>query len=216
MSGTTQNIYKSGQSVSYVCKTGYTPIINVTTCQPTKIWSPSPVCNIVNCTVPDLNNGIYVRPSGTGTANTSEYAYNTTLKVQCNKWYDNTNGSNSFTCQEDGLWSRSPPQCVKILCNDSTDVSHASINNYPELGVGDKGNVSYNSTYFYLTEGSTEVTCTESRRFTWTTTPQFGKVSYILHWTNSCYILHIFPSSRNQLLHLSLPQIIYFYIQKHF
>jgi len=181
VSGTTQRIYKSGQSVSYVCKTGYTSIINVTTCQPTKIWSPSPVCNIVKCTAPVLNNGIYIRPSGTETAKTSEYAYRTTLQVQCNLWYDITYGSNNFTCQEDGTWSRSPPKCVKILCNDSTDVSHVSINTYPELGVGDRGNVSYNSTYFYLTEGSPEVTCTESMRFTWTTKPHFGKVSYILH-----------------------------------
>jgi len=102
------------------------------------------------------------------------YTYGTTLNIQCNEWFEITNGPNSLTCQKDRTWSPSPPQCVKMICNDSTDISHASIDNYPELGVGENGTVSYNSTYFYITEGSLEVTCTGSRKLKWTSQPHFG------------------------------------------
>jgi len=184
LSNTAKQIYAANESLSFTCNTGYIPRSVETTCQPTKVWSPPPVCNIVNCTVPTLNNGHYFTKTRVS-ANKLTYTYGTTLNIQCNEWYEIFNGSDSLTCQEDGTWSPSPPQCVKIICNDSTDVYHASIDNYPELGVGESGNVSYNSTYHYITEGSLEVTCTESRRFAWTTQPLFGKVSFF-------FALHLF------------------------
>ena len=182
LSDTAKQIYKPAESVSFTCNTGYKPQSGETTCLPTKVWSPPPVCNIVNCTVPALNNGQYLKLASDNVnwemTDEQKSTYRTTLKIQCNQWYEITYGSNSFTCQEDGTWSPSPPQCVKVFCNDSTDVRHASIVNYPGLGVGENGNVSYNATYFYITEGSPDVTCTESRRFAWTTQPYFGKVLY--------------------------------------
>ena len=181
LSGATKSIYKSYESVSFTCDTGFIPNTNATSCLATKVWSPPPVCNIVNCTVATLNNGQYKTLSDTGTwvsANKSSYTYGTTLKVKCNKWYEITDGSSNLTCLENGSWGPSNVQCVKIFCNNSTDVSHVSINNYPELGVGETGNVSYNTTHFYITQGSLEVKCNESRRFIWTTAPLFGKVSY--------------------------------------
>jgi len=179
LSNTQKHIYKADESVSFSCNTGYIPKSGETTCLPTKVWSTAPVCKIVNCTVPVLNNSQYITETSVA-AKELTFTYGATLNIQCNEWYDITNGSETLTCQEDGTLSPSPPHCVKILCNDSTDVYHASIDNYPELEVGESGNVSYNSTYFYITEGSLEVTCTESRRFAWTTQPLFGKISFIL------------------------------------
>ena len=177
LSGISQSIYKSGDVVLFTCNTGYIPKSGETTCLSTKVWSPPPVCNIVSCTVPALNNGQYLTEAWVS-VNKLTYTYGTILNIRCDDRYEINNGPNSLTCQEDGTWSTWPPQCVKIICNDSTDVRHASIYNYPKLGVGENGNVSYNSTYFYLTEGSLNVTCTESRKFAWTTLPLFGKVLF--------------------------------------
>jgi len=189
-----KQIYKPAESASFTCNTGYKPESSETTCLPTTDWSPPPVCNIVNCTVPTLNNGQYFKlaPDNVTWAMTYEQksTYGTTLKVQCNQWYEITNGSNSLKCQEDGTWSPSPPQCVKILCNDSTDIRHAPIYNYPELGVGENGTLSYNSTYFYLKEGSLIVTCTESRKFAWTLQPYFGKGLYNYICTQLYFIIY--------------------------
>ena len=183
-SNTAKQIYKADESVSFSCNTGYISKNSETTCLSTKVWSSPPVCNIVNCTVPALNNGQYLKftPGNSAWKSIQEqkFSYGTVLKIQCNKWYETTDGSSNRTCLENGTWGLSLPQCIKITCNDSTDASHASVDNYPELGVGESGHVSYNSTYFYITEGSLEVTCTESRRFAWTTQPLFGKVSFIL------------------------------------
>jgi len=107
-------------------------------------------------------------------ADEQKFTYGTVLKIQCNKWYETTDRSSNRTRLENGIWGLSLPQCVKIICNDLTDISHESIDNYPELRVGESGNVSYNATYFYITEGLTAVMCTESRKFTWTSQPHFG------------------------------------------
>jgi len=183
LSSTAKEIYKADESVSFSCNTGYIPNKSETTCLPTKVWSPPPVCNIINCTVPALSNGQYLKLTSNNSkwekTDEHKFKYGTILNIQCNKWYETTDESSNRTCKEDGTYSPSPPHCVKVLCNDSTDVSHASVDNYPELGVGESGNVSYNSTYFYLTEGSLEVTCTDSRTFKWTSQPHFGTVSYI-------------------------------------
>jgi len=122
VSGTAKSIYKSGESICFACKTGYRLNTNVTTCLPTKIWFPPPVCNTVKCTVPVLTNGMYLNATDTGTwvsANESAYRYGSTLKVQCNEWYEITGMPNNLTCKHDGTWDLSPPQCVKGICNHS-------------------------------------------------------------------------------------------------
>ena len=217
LSDTAKHIYKPAESVSFTCNTGYKPESSKTTCLPTTDWSPPPVCNIVNCTVPAVNYSHYFKLASDNVTwemtDEQKSTYRTTLKVQCNQWYEITNGSNTLKCQEDGTWSPSPPQCVKILCNDWTDISHAPIYNYPQLGVGESGTVSYNSTYFYLRNGSLEVTCTESRKIAWSTQPFFGKVLYnyyciqlyfiTYHWI---YIKNHFTHSCDKSLHLTLSQ----------
>ena len=100
-------INKAKESVSFTCIAGYIPI---------KVWSPVPFCNIVNCTVSILNNNQYITEPWVS-ANELTYTYGTTLNIQCKEWYEITNGSDSLTCQEDGTWNPSPPQCVKIICN---------------------------------------------------------------------------------------------------
>jgi len=178
LSNTEKQIYKADESVSFSCNTGYIPKNSVTTCLPTKVWSVPPVCNIVNCKLPASNNNQYLKLTSNNSAwemtDEQTFTFGTVLNIQCNKWYETTDGSSNRTCLENGTWGLSLPQCVKTTCNDSTDASHASVDNYPELGVGESGNVSYNSTYFYITEGSPEVTCTEKKKYTWTSQPHFG------------------------------------------
>jgi len=123
-------IYKAKESVSITCIAGYIPNNNVATCLPTKVLSPPPVCNKVNCTVPILNNGQYLTEAWVSANELSIYIYGTTWNIQCNTLYEITIKPNNPTCQEDGTWDPSPPHCLKITCKNSTDVSHASIDNY--------------------------------------------------------------------------------------
>ena len=68
----------------------------------------------------------------------------------------------------------SSPICVRIPCNDTTEVKDEAVDTFPELGVGETGNVTYNTTHFVLRNGSTVVTCMEIRKLSWQQTPQFG------------------------------------------
>jgi len=58
-------------------------------------------------------------------------------------------------------------QCVKTLCNDSSDVKYESIEVYPQLAIGEVGTVLYNSTFFYLKRGLVDVSCTMKRNMIW-------------------------------------------------
>ena len=175
LSDTAKQIYKPAESVSFTCNTGYKPKSGETTCLPTTAWSPPPVCNIVNCEVPVLNNGQYLTEVGVSAGKTN-YPYGTTIYVRCNHGYDISNGTYSRTCHEDGTWGPSNAQCVKMFCNDNkVGLNNSSIYRYPVLGLGERGNIAYNRTYFALTEGSLTITCTENRTFRWTSQPHFGR-----------------------------------------
>ena len=137
------------------------------------MWYPPPVCTTVNCTVPILNNGQYLTEAWVS-ANLLPYTYGTTFIIQCNTLYEITNGSNSITCQKDGTWSSSPPQCVKITCNDSC--IHRQL---PRTWSWRKWKRVLQLDILYITEGSPAVICTESSKFTWTSQQKFGMVSYI-------------------------------------
>lgn len=61
------------------------------------------------------------------------------------------------------------------MCNDTSDVRHASIDSFPVLDIGEHATVSYNTDKFYLYAGSVEVKCTASKILTWIKAPELGK-----------------------------------------
>lgn len=167
-----QSPYDYGSVLVPTCNTGYNIANNISrrVCKQHNEWSgPNPVCEIIKCKRPSVLNGqitYHFKDS---------YNYGTSIHIKCNDWYETIDRSYRRTCQADGTWGPPELQCVKILCNDTVNVNHVSIYRYPEIGVGENANVSYNSSYFYLSDGSVEIRCNENRRFTWIKQPYFGK-----------------------------------------
>ena len=195
--------FKAGNNVSFSCNEGFTQLQSTTTCQATRVWSPPPVCTEITCKVPHLGNGDYTvrwsasrktnehefhNTSTTSNAHNNTYLYNTTLVIKCNEGYELKGESATRTCQADGTWGQTPLVCVKILCNDNSDVRHEHIDHYPELAIGENGTVSYNSEHIFLSSGYTELTCSTSRKLQWIKAPQFGKRFKTSMYTKRCKI----------------------------
>ena len=77
------------------------------------------------------------------------------------------------TCQRTRAWSPNP-ECFRF-CNDTSDVEHEFIDEFPPLANGEYGIVSYNTELFYLKAGSVEVKCLNSRKLSWSQVPELGK-----------------------------------------
>jgi len=171
-----QPSYDFGTVLVPTCNTGYYMLSNVAKriCEQLDTWSGSdPQCRIVTCKTPNFSNGHYYP--------LSSYLYNATIIITCTEGYELKGGSATRTCQADGTWGQPPLECVKILCNDTSDVRHEHIDHYPELAIGENGTVSYNSNHIFLSSGYTEVTCATSRKLKWIKAPQFGKLLKTKH-----------------------------------
>jgi len=155
-----------------ICDQGYTISNNVKqrVCVHYNSWSgEEPKCSIVTCHKPaSIVNG-WLSP------NQQTYIYNTTVLLSCNDGYEVKEGTARRTCLGDGTWGPVPIDCVKIICNDTVNVRHESIVEYPVITIGEFGSVTYNSSFFHLQEGSTEVHCSANRIFAWTNSPLFGR-----------------------------------------
>jgi len=163
--------YDYGSVLIPTCDYGYFISNNVSerVCETSNFWSGNdPVCEIIKCFRPTVQNGLF-------TPTRNFYDYKSQIKIQCNMNFEIKDGPDTRTCQEDGTWGLNTLQCVKIMCNDTLDVSHKSINTYPELAFGEIGSVLYNSTVFYLRSGSVEVICSVERKLSWISTPEFGR-----------------------------------------
>jgi len=172
-----QHVYDIGTVLVPTCHTGYYMSNNVEkrVCERSHSWSGSePKCTMFECETPNVTNGNFTSI----TLRTKSYRYRDKISIQCDHGYEIKSGSAIRTCQANGTWDQLPMECVKIICNDTSDLIHAAItlNAYPTLALGQSGNVTFNSTFFYLQHGSVEVTCAESRKLTWVTKPHFGMI----------------------------------------
>jgi len=173
-----QGSYDFGTVITPICNKGYTIANNVTerVCEEPNRWSSDePQCTLVTCIRPtSIENGVL-------TPNQHTYDYNTWITLRCNAGYEVKGGIQQLRCLEDGSWGAVSLQCVKIVCNDTTNVQHESINTYPNISFGEPGNVTYNSSFFHLKEGSTKVNCSAGRKLVWTKPPQFGRCALLCH-----------------------------------
>jgi len=154
------------------CQKGYYIMNNITQliCNDTNVWiGGDPICAIVQCQSPIVANGTVV-------SSKSIYTYNTSITIECDNGFEIKDGSYTRTCKEDGTWGPLISHCEQIRCNDLLDVSHQAVIAFPQLLIGDVGNVMYNATIFYLTRGSTEVICSSKKTLTWTSAPTFGMI----------------------------------------
>jgi len=95
------------------------------------------------------------------------------ITIACNAGYGTFRPTT--TCQRPRAWLPNP-DCRFMFCNDTRDVNHSSINEFPTLVNGEQGTVSFHSGLFYLKSGSVEVTCLSSRKLSWVKVPEFGKI----------------------------------------
>jgi len=170
--------YDFGTVLVPTCNTGYDMSNNVEkrVCEQLHKWSGSkPVCEIVECKTPTVLNGDFT----SSTLRTKSYRYRDIIYIQCDQGYEINSGSATLTCQANGTWDQPHTECVKIICNDTSGIRQAAIilNAYHTFAFNQSGNVTFNSTFFYLQDGSVEVTCSESRKLTWVTKPDFGMIN---------------------------------------
>jgi len=187
-----ETTYRPGDNVSVICDTGFKADSLKVTCNASRFWDPQPVCTMVTCPAPVVNNGYYITNSDISALEShttpdigdtthqdldraESYTYNTTIYIVCNDGYE-ANGPTTGTCLADGKWGQQISMCVKIVCNDTTEVNHEALIKFPtDLGLFKTGNASYNSAHFYLSDGGTEVECQVNRRLAWMRRPTFGK-----------------------------------------
>ncbi|XP_064894760.1 complement receptor type 1 isoform X3 [Columba livia] len=105
--------YKSGDTVSFVCNTGYTlQGSHTSTCQDNSRWSPPlPVCKKeVTCPrPPNIANGLHSGQSS------GKFSRGVTVYYSCKDGFELV-GNASIRCSESGVWSRPLPRCEAIGC----------------------------------------------------------------------------------------------------
>ena len=171
---TSENSYDFESIILPTCHNGFYMKNNVTkrVCIDMNKWSDSePLCEIVQCQPPMDANGSVV-------SSANIYIYNTSITIRCNAGFEIKDGLYTRTCNERGTWDPNASHCERTGCNDLVDVGHETVIAFPQrLMFGDKGNVTYNANFFYLTRGSTEVICSSDKTLTWTNAPYFGMIN---------------------------------------
>jgi len=153
------------------CQKGFYMANNVITrvCKDMNIWSNSePVCKIAQCPPPVVANGSFV-------SSDYLYTYNKSITIQCKAGFEIEEGSYIRTCNEHGTWGPDNLQCEQVHCNSAVDIHHEAVIDFPQhLFFGEVANVTFNTDFFVLQNGSTEVTCSSGKRLAWISTPDFG------------------------------------------
>jgi len=169
---TAKSAYDFGSVIIPSCQKGFYMANNVTTrvCKDMNLWSNSePVCEIVQCPQPFVVNGPFV-------SSVRYYKYNMSITIQCNAGFEIKEGSYIRTCNEHGTWDPDNLQCERVRCNNAVDIHHEAVIDFPQhLFFGEVANVTFNTDFFVLQNGSTEVTCSSGKMLAWISTPDFGK-----------------------------------------
>ncbi|KZS17024.1 putative Sushi [Daphnia magna] len=143
-----------GNEAVYVCEQGYV----LTTPSPRRPclvhggWSgPDPDCQRVSCGFPGyILNGL---------VNGTNYVYGNTVSYNCTRGF-RLSGSGLRTCEGDGQWSGSPPECIPVTCEPPTaPVNGSQIEPVAQdvYAVGDK--VSFQCAAGFRLDGSYSLTC---------------------------------------------------------
>ncbi|XP_043915904.1 CUB and sushi domain-containing protein 1-like [Protopterus annectens] len=100
--------------VTFTCNNGYVlQGAHRSQCLANGQWSnPLPECQIINCTDPGQNENAMRQVQSSGP---HRFAFGTNVVYHCNPGYYLL-GSHVLTCQGDGAWDRSPPECLLVSC----------------------------------------------------------------------------------------------------
>ncbi|XP_036930822.1 complement C1s subcomponent-like [Acanthopagrus latus] len=116
--------YVQGQTVTVTCDIGY--VVNnegtqtmsseyVTTCQATGIWTPSYICEPVDCGKPDIPKDGILHLVGSENPNTK---YKAQIHVNCSSDYYKLEGDDTFTCNANGEWESGDGRTDMSKCTE--------------------------------------------------------------------------------------------------
>ncbi len=111
------NSYYYGSSISFSCKEGYLLIGDpMITCQSNGSWtSDYPTCSLVNCGNPGVPDNGWQNPN-------ASYTFDSKVFYSCLNGFE-LNGSSMISCQANGTWSNTSPQCSAIIdCEIPTEL----------------------------------------------------------------------------------------------
>eukprot|EP00051_Salpingoeca_urceolata_P017103 m.230791 g.230791 ORF g.230791 m.230791 type:complete len:2290 (-) comp18860_c1_seq4:608-7477(-) len=135
--------------VTFSCSTGYNLVGSATAvCQANEHWSTLPTCHIVTCSA--LSN-----PSH-GTVQVSGFTFGTVATYECNTGYQISHEL-PLECMASGSWSRSPPVCNIVVCEEDIN---APENGNVEVPDDTHGNVAtHTCDTGYMLQGASERVC---------------------------------------------------------
>ena len=133
INGSISGTYTYNSVVNFTCNIGYVLTGNAQlTCQANKSWNGSvPTCSLIQCEDPvSLENGNIFGDSN---------SYGSSINFTCIEGYS-LNGTETITCQSNGLWTSSFPICSQVNCGDP--------------GVPDNGRQNPNAVYVFNSQVS--------------------------------------------------------------
>ena len=135
--------------INIMCVEGYTLSENIPiTCQANGLWSTSPTCDIVDCGIPQVSNGIL---------NASETAFNTVVSVDCEIGY-NLIGTANIACQSNGTWTELP-ECRTVSCGLISVSNFETAETTYGTVYGDHVNITCDTGYLIYGQGSALFVC---------------------------------------------------------
>ncbi|XP_070690977.1 ovochymase [Pempheris klunzingeri] len=125
--------YHQGQTVTVACDLGFivnrqdiqiTPSQYVTTCQQTGMWTPSYLCEPVDCGFPNIpENGILQLVD----SDNPQTQYKDQIQLKCSSKYYTLEGDDKYTCMASGDWvsrggKTEMPKCIEVCGKPEKDI----------------------------------------------------------------------------------------------
>ncbi|XP_054912829.1 membrane cofactor protein-like isoform X4 [Poeciliopsis prolifica] len=141
-----------GDTATVTCNPGYQLVGRSTLrCEDTGWSGRLPTCDAVKCSTPaDILNGGF-------DPNKDSYFFGDVVRYSCNKGLV-LDGSREITCSDNGNFSPSPPNCVKVECKDPV-IENAVFESGSRPPHGHKATVQYSCIHGYRMIGVPSVTC---------------------------------------------------------
>ncbi|XP_032413617.1 membrane cofactor protein-like isoform X6 [Xiphophorus hellerii] len=143
---------KFGDTATVSCNPGYMLVGRSSFRCEVSGWSGRlPTCDAVKCITPaEVAGGAFDPPK-------EFYLFGEVVRYSCSKGLV-LNGSKDITCSNDGKFSSSPPNCVKVECKDPV-IENAVFESGSRPPHGYMATVTYNCKSGYVMHGPNSVTC---------------------------------------------------------
>ncbi|XP_052777701.1 sushi, von Willebrand factor type A, EGF and pentraxin domain-containing protein 1-like [Mya arenaria] len=115
----------------------------------------------------------------------SIYKFGVKVRASCVSGFQLVNGSKEQSCLENGTWDGVKPVCGKIICNDTSILSFRFQKSVSLFSFSERGTALYNSSKYYLLNGSLSFICLANRSLSWEfQPPELASVCKVQHKDN--------------------------------